>query len=96
MVTGVLRGQLGFQGVVVSDDLDMGAITTRFDRKKTIELAVLAGCDILLFGNNLTWDPDLPDIVFASLKELVASGRISKARIKESWLRIQHLWATLR
>ncbi|MBQ9405712.1 MAG: glycoside hydrolase family 3 protein [Desulfovibrio sp.] len=96
VVTGVLRGQLGFQGVVVSDDLDMGAITTRFDRKKTIELAVLAGCDILLFGNNLTWDPDLPDIVFASLKELVASGRISKARIKESWLRIQHLWATLR
>ena len=59
VTTGVLRGQLGFKGVVISDDLDMGAITTRFDRKKSIELAVLAGCDILLFGNNVTWDPKL-------------------------------------
>ncbi|MBQ9406283.1 MAG: glycoside hydrolase family 3 protein [Desulfovibrio sp.] len=95
VVTGVLRGQLGFQGVVISDDLDMGAITTRFDRKKTIELAVLAGCDILLFGNNLIWDPDLPDVVFNTLKALVAEKRISKARIKESWVRIQHLLASL-
>lgn len=95
IVTGLLRHQLGFQGVVISDDLDMGAITTRFDRKKSIELAVLAGCDILLFGNNILWNPDLPDVVFTSMKELVAENRISKARIKESWVRIQKLLATL-
>lgn len=95
IITEVLRNQLGFQGVVISDDLDMGAITTQFDRKKSIELAVLAGCDILLFGNNLKWDPDLPDFVFTTLKELITSKRISEARIKESWHRIHNLLATI-
>ena len=52
------------------------------------------GVDILLFGNNLYWDENLPQKAFATLKDLVQSGRVSQQRVMESWLRISNLYAT--
>ena len=52
------------------------------------------GVDILLFGNNLYWDETLPDKAFETLRGLVESGRISRQRIMESWLRITNLYAS--
>ena len=57
-------------------------------------LAVDAGVDILLFGNNLYWDEDLPRKAFDTLQGLVRSGRVSRQRIKESWLRITNLYTS--
>lgn len=49
IVTGLLKGRLGFAGVVVSDDLEMGAIADRYGPDEAAVLAVLAGVDLLLF-----------------------------------------------
>lgn len=92
-VTGLLRQGLGWQGVIISDDMQMKAISGRYGLKEAILLAVRAGVDILLFGNNLEWMPDLPDQAFAALRALVDEGRLSPERIRQSWLRISALHA---
>lgn len=52
-IDGVLRRDLGFQGVVISDDLEMGAIRKLYDLEETIVHAVNAGTDVLLFSNTV-------------------------------------------
>ena len=94
VVTDLLRGRMGWQGVVISDDMQMKAITDHYGMEQAMLLAVNAGVDILLFGNNLYWDETLPRKVFETLRGLVESGRISRQRIMESWLRITNLYAS--
>ena len=53
-VNGLLRQKIGFEGVVITDDLQMGAINKKYGLKNTIKLAIGAGNDILLFGNQLS------------------------------------------
>ncbi|MTJ93665.1 MAG: glycoside hydrolase family 3 protein [Desulfovibrio sp.] len=92
IVADLLRGRMGWQGVIISDDMQMKAITDHYGLEQAVLLAVNAGVDILLFGNNLYWDENLPRKAFATLKGLVESGRISQQRIMESWLRISNLY----
>ncbi len=54
IVNGLLRQKLGYNGVVITDDLQMGAITKKYNLKKTLKLAINAGNDLLLFGNQLS------------------------------------------
>ena len=96
VVTGLLREQLGFHGVVITDDLTMGAITKFYGRDKAIRLAILAGADILLFGNNLVYDETIAGKAHAAIKSMVKDGSIPLARIKESYARIMELKAALR
>src|SRR5690606_13400496 len=56
-IEGVLRGELGFKGVVISDDLEMGAIRKLYDLEETIVHAVNAGTDVLLFSNTVKPSP---------------------------------------
>lgn len=95
VVTGLLRQGLGWQGVVISDDMQMKAIAGRYGLRESILLAVRAGVDILLYGNNLEWEDGLPDKVFAALRGLVEDGSISEDRIKRSWERISALHARI-
>ena len=88
VVDQLLRRGLGWQGVVVSDDLQMGAVAGS-SLEERVRLAVLAGNDILLFGNNLSYDPLLHDKVFQALASLVREGRVSPERLKASWRRIE-------
>ena len=90
-ISGMLRLELGWQGVVITDDLQMQAVEGRFSTKEAIRLAVLAGGDILLFGNNLRHDPQEGRKVHALLLELVREGAITEARIRESYERILKL-----
>jgi len=90
-VTGLLRQGLGWQGVVISDDMQMKAVSQRYGLEEAVRLAVEAGVDILLFGNNLEWDADLPRKAHAALRRLVDSGQISEERIRHSWQRISAL-----
>jgi beta-N-acetylhexosaminidase len=93
-ITDLLRGELGFGGVVISDDLQMGAITQGWGLTDAIRLSVLAGTDILTFSNNLdTYDPDLGRTVHTTLLDLVRSGVVSEDRIAESYARITALTA---
>ena len=93
MVTGLLREKLGFRGVIVTDDLDMEAVASQYPLKERIRLAVNAGADILLFGNNLHYDEELPFLVHAALMELIDEGDIPPERIRASYERIRELKA---
>ncbi len=87
-VAGVLRGELGWDGVVVTDDLQAAAITERFGRDEAIALALEAGCDLLLFANQQVHDRDIVPRVVDTVLDLVDQGRIDEARINESYARI--------
>ncbi|MBP3730706.1 MAG: glycoside hydrolase family 3 protein [Mailhella sp.] len=89
VVNDLLRTEMGWNGVVVSDDLQMGAVARTYGIKEMIRLAVLAGCDILLFGNNLDYHADLHERAFNAMMELVREGSISAGRLMQSWRRIE-------
>ncbi|HEY4199819.1 MAG TPA: glycoside hydrolase family 3 N-terminal domain-containing protein [Devosiaceae bacterium] len=87
-ITGVLRNQLGFKGVVISDDLEMGAIRKRFDLKETVVRAVNAGADVLLFSNTAKYDPDLGSKIQAILVAEANADPAFAAKITQSYDRI--------
>lgn len=89
-IGGLLRGQLGFEGVVVSDDMGMGAITQEYGQEEAIRLALLAGNDLLVFGNNLeVFEPELGARVTESIASLVRRGDVPEARLREAYGRVQ-------
>ncbi|WP_292519591.1 glycoside hydrolase family 3 N-terminal domain-containing protein [Methanoculleus sp.] len=90
-VTGILRERLGYQGVVVTDAMDMGAIHDTYDLRESLKLSINAGCDIFLFANNLVYDELIAQKAVGIVKELVESGEISEDRIDESCGRILRL-----
>lgn len=93
VITGLLRRKLGFGGVVVTDDLQMRAVASSYGLKEALGLAVNAGADILLIGNNLDHDEDIAPKVLDTLMELVAEGVVPAERIRESAGRIAALKA---
>ena len=87
----ILRGQLGFKGLVISDDLQMSAINDHYSLEEVVFLSINAGMDILLYGNNIKYDPDLGPKIHAAILKLVANGKISRERLEESYTRIYNL-----
>jgi beta-N-acetylhexosaminidase len=81
MLTGLLRDEMKFQGLVVTDAMDMQGLTKLFDPSEAAVRAVEAGADVLLMPRNAE------ETVNAVLKA-VQSGRISRTRIDESVTRI--------
>jgi beta-N-acetylhexosaminidase len=92
-ITGVLRNQLGYDGVVFSDDLQMGAIADHYELETVVRLALEAGVDILTFGNNSVYEPDIAERVIRIIVNLVEQDVITKSRIEESYRRIMDLKA---
>jgi beta-N-acetylhexosaminidase len=88
--TQLLREQLGFEGVIVSDDLQMKAISEHYSLQETVRLAINAGVDMLLFGNQLG-KTSLGEAVEAVYEE-VKAGRISRGRIADANFRIRTLF----
>lgn len=95
VIGGLLRGRMGYDGVVVTDDMQMRAVSAHYGLKEAIRLSIDAGADILLFGNNLQYDPKLPEKALAIIIELVGEGRVAPERIRQSWKRIQILKSRL-
>ncbi|NTU96674.1 MAG: glycoside hydrolase family 3 [Chlorobiaceae bacterium] len=91
VLEGLLRKKLGFEGVIVSDDMQMKAIADRYGLEEAIRLAVEAGVDILLFGNNTSYDPDIASKAVAILRSLVEKKIVSEKRIDLSYRRIMAL-----
>jgi beta-N-acetylhexosaminidase len=87
----LLRGQLGWTGVVVTDDLGAQAIVGRYERHEAIALAIEAGNDLLLFANQTAYVADLATEVTDSIVGHVTSGRIAEARIDASIERLDRL-----
>ncbi len=96
IIDGLLRKELGYDGVVISDDMMMKAIADHYGLEQAIKNAVNAGVDILLFANNTyTFDPAMPEKAFSILKRLVEKGEIPMARIEKSYGRIMKLKQTM-
>lgn len=93
VVTDLLRGLLGFKGVVFSDDMQMGAISRNYGFENAIELAINAGVDVLMFANNVNKDQKMvsPSEIHAVIKKMVKKKKISKTRINEAYARIMQL-----
>jgi beta-N-acetylhexosaminidase len=90
-VTGFLRKELKYDGVVISDDMQMGAITKQYGFETAVSLAIQAGLDIIAIGNNLVYVEDIVSQTIAIVKKLVQAGTISEERIDQSYQRIQRL-----
>jgi beta-N-acetylhexosaminidase len=80
LVTGLLRGELGFQGLIVTDDMNMGGVAGYAKRRERTVACIAAGCDMLLF-------PKLPDD-YATLVHAVRSGTLPERRVDEAVRRI--------
>lgn len=94
VVTDLLRGELGWDGVVVTDDLQAAAITEAFGRDDAIALALEAGNDLLLFANQQRYVPDLTKRVVDLIEGLVTDGRVPETRIDESVARVETLFGS--
>lgn len=81
IVTGLLRDELGYDGIIITDALNMGAISENYTNAEAAVKAVSAGCDILLCVSNIS-------SVVDALTEAVSDGTISEERIDESVTRI--------
>jgi beta-N-acetylhexosaminidase len=83
MIDQVLRQNLGYQGVIITDGLHMGALSNRWTAEQAAVLAVIAGDDMLL-----SFVADEMPSVFNALHAAIKSGKITKARIDLSVKRI--------
>lgn len=91
-INGVLRGQLGYDGVVITDDMGMGAIVKHYGLAAAIEKAINAGVDMIALGNNgYLYIDGIVEQVVNAIGQMVAEGKISRQRIEQSYLRIQKL-----
>lgn len=91
-VDGLLRKKLGFEGVVITDDLQMGAISKKYGLRNTLKLAINAGDDILIFGNQL--DPRQivsSKTLIDTVVNLLRSGEVKQERIDQAYKRVQKL-----
>ncbi|MFC9034113.1 glycoside hydrolase family 3 protein [Streptomyces arboris] len=84
ILTGILREELGYDGVVVTDSLGMEGVRTKYGDDRVPVLALLAGVDQLLNPPNLS-------VAWNAVLEAVQGGEISEARVEESILRILRL-----
>jgi beta-N-acetylhexosaminidase len=95
-IDGVLRGELGYDGVVISDDLEMGAIRDHFTLQETVTQAVRAGMDVLLFSNTAKYRASLGQEILDILLAQAEADPAFAARIEESYNRIVALKGRIR
>lgn len=96
ILSGILRKQLKFEGVIFTDDMQMHAITKHYGLEEAIKLAINAGVDIMTFSNNIQGsDERTVDKVHMIIKDLVTRGVVKKERIDESFARIMKLKSKL-
>ena len=88
ILTGLLRKKMRFDGLIVTDALDMAGVAARFSPGKVAVRAILAGADVLLI-------PPSPDAALAALYEAVESGHLPIARVDASVKRILRAKAKL-
>ncbi|MBT2498224.1 glycoside hydrolase family 3 protein [Agromyces sp. ISL-38] len=89
ILQGLLRGELGFDGVIVSDALDMHGASGTHGIPEAALRALAAGCDLLCIGFDNT-DSQLDEIV-AAVEHAIASGRLPAERVRDAARRVREL-----
>lgn len=88
LITGLLRGELGFNGVVITDATHMVGMTAVAKRSEAVPQAIIAGCDMLLFANDIGED-------ISYLKAAYEKGDLTEERLSDALHRILGLKAHL-
>ena len=83
-VTNLLRQGIGWDGAVVSDDMQAGAIRARYGTTEAIGLAVEAGVDLLVFANQAVYDPGIVATAVDAIVALVGAGRVTVDQLRAS------------
>lgn len=98
MIHDLLRKTLEFDGVVVTDDMYMQGIIDNYSIKEAVVLAINAGADMLVMGNNIStgYEPERPFLIVDMIVKAVKDGEIDQRRLIESHRRIESLLAKLR
>ena len=91
-VDGLLRGELGFDGPVITDDLHAAAIRNTFGFDEAVPRAIEAGCDLLLAANQQVHEVTVVDKIIDLVEQAIDSGRLTEARIDASVARIERLF----
>lgn len=84
LLTGILRGEMEYDGVIITDALNMGAISTYYGADEAAVMALRAGCDMLLM-------PESFEKAYAGVLKAVLDGTISEERIDDSLKRIYRI-----
>lgn len=96
ILTGILRNELKFDGVIVTDDMQMKAIAANYGLETALTMAINAGADMIIFGNQLVSKPQDPQEVINIIEKKVTAGEISIDRINEAYRHISHFKQQLR
>lgn len=95
-INGLLKDKIGFKGVVVSDDYDMGAIMDNYSLRENVVLAVNSGVDLMIFSNNLKRkDKNIPKKIHKIIKQEIKKGNIKEEDIDNSYRKIMALKSQL-
>ena len=86
ILTGLLREKIGFDGVIISDDLQMHAISQHFSVEESLRLTINAGADMVIFANQL--GSVSATAVIDIIENLVRSNQIPMSRIEQAYQRI--------
>ncbi|MDH3330077.1 MAG: hypothetical protein OEM01_12660 [Desulfobulbaceae bacterium] len=87
----LLRKELGFTGVTISDDLQMKAISSRWNLEEAVQMSVLAGVDLLIIGNNLIRQKDVVSRGIRVIEKMLAAGQVDEKQLRGSLERISAL-----
>lgn len=89
MLTGILRRTMAYEGVIISDDLQMQAISHHYGLGEALALTINAGADMMIFGNQLG-SITAPEVI-SCIEQLVQDKKVGVERIEEAYRRIVRL-----
>ena len=95
VLNGLLRRAMRYDGAVITDDLDMGAIRDHYTREQALTGALAAGNDLLLISNSANADPDLPRRAVDWVGAAIERGALTMDRLIQAGARIDQLKARL-
>jgi beta-N-acetylhexosaminidase len=87
LIQGILREKWGFQGLVISDCLEMKAMVNHFSAEEIVDRSIGAGVDVLTVSHHLDFQRELADILYFKVKK----GRVEEKRLDQSLSRILNL-----
>ena len=83
----MLRSQLGFRGAILSDDMQMGAVTSSTPTPEAAVEYLVAGGDMVMVAHDLS----VADATYDAIKRAVQSGRLPRSRLDQAVLTLQSL-----
>ncbi|TKB06272.1 glycoside hydrolase family 3 protein [Desulforhopalus sp. IMCC35007] len=91
IVTDLLRHEMHYTGIVISDDMQMKAITDRFGLAKACVMAIAAGVDMVIIGNNIDYDAEIFSRIHTSALQAIDNGTLSEDRVRSAWTQVNTL-----